>query len=46
VGRDRDYQNYHHLRLQQRVAAENLAAAQMWSEPGWGMWGPWPGYWW
>lgn len=42
VGQDQQYQQYQNLRLQKKMADEQLAAAQM-NENAWGVWGPWGG---
>lgn len=46
VGRDTDFQRYRQLCLEQDIAEEDLAAAQFWSESGWGEWGSWEECWW
>src|SRR5262245_23124988 len=45
VGREEQYQKYQNLRMQKQLADEQMAAAQMYNEAPWGMWGVWgPGW--
>ncbi len=39
VGHDAQYQEYQKLRLQKQMAKDQVQAAEMNSEPGWGAWG-------
>jgi len=39
VGQDAQYQEYQRLRLQNQMAEDQVQAAAMNSEPGWGAWG-------
>lgn len=43
VGQDAQYQEYQKLRLKHQMAAEQVEAAQINSDPAWGMWGGWGG---
>ncbi len=47
VGGPKEYQQYSQMALQQRVAQEQLQAAQMQEDAAfnWGMWGPYGGWW-
>jgi hypothetical protein len=47
VGQEPQYQKYQNLRLQKKMADEQLSAAEM-NEDAWGAWGPWygPGWGW
>ena len=39
VGQDAQYQEYQRLRLQNQMAQDQVQAAEMNAEPGWGVWG-------
>jgi N-methylhydantoinase A/oxoprolinase/acetone carboxylase beta subunit len=39
VGQDAQYQEYQKLRLQHQMAEDQMQAAELDSEPGWGVWG-------
>ena len=39
VGQDAQYQEYQRLRLQNQMAQDQVQAAEMNTEPGWGVWG-------
>ena len=41
VGNQAQYQQYQRLRLANNLVQDQLATAQLNSEPGWGVWGPW-----
>jgi hypothetical protein len=43
VGNQEQYQRYQNLRFQNQMEAEQLSAAEMYSEAPWGVWGPWGG---
>lgn len=49
VGRSEEYQAYQQLRIQKKIAEDNLAAAQMnqmaaYNSMNWGAWGGWGGW--
>jgi hypothetical protein len=43
VGQQAQYDAYQKLRLQKQLAADQVQAAEMNSEPAWGAWGGWGG---
>ena len=43
VGQQEQYNEYQKLRMQNQLAEEQMNAAELNSEPAWGMWGGWGG---
>jgi hypothetical protein len=43
VGQQAQYDEYQKLRLQNQLAEEQMNAAELNSEPAWGVWGGWDG---